>query len=104
MRTFMTRRLKPKGLMTISVGMDKGQVLDRIGSPDILRGSMTSDSGQVVEVWEYIVERTQFSSALDPYYVGEVYWLYFHENKLVKWGKAGDWEAAAHNIQEIRYR
>lgn len=91
-------RLKPKAFMNISIGMAKEAVMEQISKPDIIRGSMVNDSNQTVEVWEYKVE------AINKWYFFESYWLYFYDNKLVQWGKAGDWNKVADNIQEIRFR
>ena len=93
--------LLSKALIQISIGMAKQTVIDLISEPDIVRGSMIDKStGYAVEVWEYNVERRQMG--LMPYYT-ESYWLCFHDNKLVQWGRAGDWNEVK-NIQEIRFR
>lgn len=80
--------------------MNKGEVVERISEPDIVRGSMTNKFEQVIEIWEYKVE-SPLATIFD---FPQSYWLYFYDNKLVQWCKAGDWETAAHNIQEIRFR
>jgi hypothetical protein len=92
-------RLNPKAFMNISIGMTKDTIIERISKPDIIRGSMINNSNQTVEVWEYRVEAEAFL-----FYFPEPYWLYFYDNKLVQWGKAGDWDKAADNIQEVRFR
>ena len=99
MRT-LTGFLKPQALMHISVGMNKDDVFYHIGGPDICRGSFVNNHDQVVELWEYMVLRQEFGA---PAYK-ETYWLFFHNNRLVKWCKAGDWETAQHEIKEIRFR
>ncbi len=99
MRTW-TGFLKPHALMTISVGMTKEDIIYQIGTPDICRGSFINNYDQVIELWEYMVLRHEFGA---PAYK-EVYWLFFHDNKLVKWCKAGDWETTQHEIKEIRFR
>lgn len=92
-------RLKPKAFMNISIGMTKETIIEQISKPDIIRGSMINNSNQIVEVWEYKVEAERFL-----FYFPESYWLYFHDNKLIQWGKSGDWDKTADNIQEVRFR
>lgn len=92
--------LKPYALSNIALGMPKDQIITEIGFPDIVRGSLTNEQGQIVEVWEYVVIRDE----MRPLPYSEVYWLYLHDNKLAKWCKAGDWETAQHEIKEIRFR
>ncbi len=107
--------VKARKLMTISLGMDKQQIINMLGEPIIVRGSMTNKFGQIIEVWEYYIrkEHTSGAKAVITLTMGalfliggqeETYWFYFYDNKLVQWCKAGDWETAAHNIQEIRFR
>lgn len=91
--------LKSQALMQVAVGMTKEQVIMQLGAPDIVRGSMKNDQGQVVEVWEYMVIRREISPL--PY--SEVYWLSFHDNQLAQWCKAGDWQTAHHEMKEIRF-
>lgn len=31
------------------------------------------------------------------------YWLYFHDDKLVQWGEAGDWRKESDRIYEYRF-
>ncbi|MDR3549990.1 MAG: outer membrane protein assembly factor BamE [Candidatus Babeliales bacterium] len=99
------RLIKAPKLMTVTVGMTKNQVVDTLGQPMAVRGSMINESNQVIELWEYYVKRdrtrgAQFLKGGDE----DVYWFSFNDNKLVKWCKAGDWEAAANTIQEVRFR
>lgn len=91
--------LKPKAFMQLSLGMKKQEVIQQIGAPDIARGSITNKFGQVIELWEYKV-----NDILSPVIFAESYWLYFHNNKLARWSKAGDWEKESDHIQEIRFR
>lgn len=44
-------------LAELSLGMSQGDVRDRIGEPTVVRGGVTNRYGQVVEVWEYELER-----------------------------------------------
>ncbi len=95
------RIIRSNELFNLSIGMDKNHVIEEFGLPALFRGSMLDKTGQVVEVFEYSVNTTL------PWFeapVIETYWLYFHNNKLVQWGKAGDWQAKANHISEIRFR
>lgn len=114
-------KIKAKKLMNVSIGMDKSQVLKSLGEPAVVRGAITNKFGQVIEIWEYSVTKGRTSNetarfaiatvcSLGLYsplflYDGEIqdYWLYFNNDKLVQWGKAGDWKEAADHIQEIRF-
>jgi hypothetical protein len=68
--------------------------------PTAARGSMTNKYGQVVEIWEYGLYK-QVDAFHGRY---TYYWLYFHDNKLVQWGEAGDWQKEADRIYEMRFR
>lgn len=100
--------------------MEKSEIIKKLGDPAVVRGSIINKFGQVVEVFEYKVDmgidagRVIVASVATlgliapflPFCRGtvETYWLYFYNNKLVQWGKAGDWEKAADYISEIRFR
>lgn len=91
--------LKPNAFMNLSLGTKKQEVVAFIGEPDVVRGAMINKSGQSIEVWEYRVDDGTFAYDFCP-----IYWLYFHDNKLVQWNKAGDWKKESDHIQEIRFR
>lgn len=65
--------------------------------PDNLIGSRQYPEG-IVEVLQY--------SRYDPWFaqLQERYYLYFLNDKLVTWGRPGDWESQADKIYEFRYR
>ncbi|MQY78046.1 MAG: hypothetical protein GH151_02455 [Bacteroidetes bacterium] len=99
-----------KVLSRISLDMTKSEVFQKIGEPNSVRGSVKNKHGVVIEVWEY---RLCSHATLGPRYPSgvhaihyhyDLYWLYFADNKLVRWGKAGDWRKAADKINEIRFR
>lgn len=114
-------RLIPQAFRCIELGISKQQVIKSIGEPDIVRGSITNKFEQVIEVWEYSVDRGKDAAQIGAELVLtictlglcaplmlsegriETYWLYFHTNKLVQWGKAGDWKKEADVISEIRF-
>ena len=90
-------------LTRISLGMPKPEVVQKMGKPTSVRGSIRNKYDQVIEVWEYRLY--QYSGAIEglsPYY--DLYWLYFVNDTLVQWGKAGDWRKEADRIHEIRFR
>jgi hypothetical protein len=92
--------LQANSFLKISIGMPKFEVINEISAPDIVRGSIINKFDQIIEVWEYSVLRNPYSNF--PYV--ESYLLYFFDNKLVQWGRAGDWKEAEAQIYEIRFR
>lgn len=107
--------------------MTKDQVVNTLGYyPDVHRGSILNKFGQVIDVWEYSVasggvniDSVQKAVVATALVVGtfglllpaltnegtvSYYWLIFADNRLVQWGRAGDWEDAKKQIYEIRYR
>ena len=76
--------------------------------------------GQSIEVYEYEVRKGKtgaqhaagcictvltlgLAAPLWAYDELESFWIYFYNNKLVQWGKAGDWKKEADHISEIRF-
>ena len=88
-------------LMKLQLGMTKEEVVRVMGEPDAARGSMRNKYDQVIEVWEYLL----FKTDEDAMYGRKTpYWLYFYNGRLVQWGEAGDWQREADRIHEIRFR
>ena len=89
-------------LMKLRLNMTKSEVIKAMGKPTTSRGSMTNKYGQVIEVWEY---RT-YNGYLASFHEGQYsyFWLFFSDDELVRWGKAGDWKATADRIYEVRFR
>lgn len=83
-----------RNLTRLRLDMPKSEVHSVLGEPTAARGSIRNKFGQVVEVWEYILDR---GGAPDG-----TYWLYFHDDKLIQWGEAGDWKREADRIYELR--
>jgi hypothetical protein len=100
------KSIRPSKLETISIGMEKSEVINRLGKPSILRGSLINTFGQEIEVLEYKINRNTFWSALatPPDLNIEEYWLYFYNNKLVQWCKAGHWTKEATHISITRFK
>lgn len=108
-------------LQTISLGMTKQEILERLGEPTVARGAIKNKYDQAVEVWEYKLALPTEDSAgeiigksfltLFTFGMGAAtfkgkrnnYWLYFVSDQLVQWGQAGDWRREADRIYEIRF-
>ena len=106
---------------TLSLGMSKKEVKNHLGEPAVVRGAVTNQHGQVIEVLEYILAMPSTDSAgqiiakslgtivslglLAGKFKGErrSFWLYFMEDKLVQWGQAGDWQEERKRISGIRF-
>jgi hypothetical protein len=83
--------------------MSKSEVRQQIGEPSAVRGSIRNKHDEVVDVWEY--HFYQYAGAIEgvsPYY--DAYWLYFVNDELAQWGRAGDWSQEADRIYEVRFR
>ncbi len=99
-----------KVLSRISLDMTKSEVIQKIKEPTSVRGSIKNKYGQIIEVWEYrlcshATLGSRYPSGVHAiHYHYDLYWLYFVNNKLVQWGKAGDWRKEADEIYEIRFR
>jgi hypothetical protein len=117
------KTIHPSHLSRLKIGMSKKEVVEQIGEPSVQRGSMINNFAQEIDVYEYLVDygatAQQYAACtalcictfglLLPLYFclpGRIdpYWLFFFNNRLEKWCKAGDWETTQHNIQEIRFR
>jgi len=88
--------LAPASRMTrLKLDMTKAEVRQAMGEPSSARGALRNKFGQVIEVWDYILDRGTAPDA--------TYWLYFYDDKLVQWGEAGDWRKEADRIYEFRF-
>lgn len=108
-------------LETISLGMTRQEVVTRLGSPRVVRGSVQNKFGQVIEVFEYrftmpVDDGSGMKVSKRVFTVATVglgalvldgesreYWLYFHDGKLVQWGEAGDWNREADRIYQFKF-
>lgn len=117
------KRVKAEKLHSLKLGMSKEQVIANLGEPTMYRGSMKNNYDQVVDLYEYMVDPGFTSDDMALFVLGciytvgllapfyplmhgtlQAYWMYFYNNNLVQWCKAGDWDTAQHSIQEIRFR
>ena len=117
---FVSCATSSKKLTRVSLGMTKSEVMKQLGDPQMIRGSLRNKFNQVVEVWQYKMvlpddgRTLAKKSALTVVTFGvaaytfadkdkENYWFYFHDNKLVQWNVAGDWQRAADQIIDINF-
>lgn len=89
-----------KHMTRISLGMSKEQVIQNLGNPTVARGAIRNKFDQTVEVWEY---RLTLPKTVWSQRDMKNYWLYFVEDKLVRWGEAGDWNREASQIYEFQF-
>jgi len=110
-----------KKLDAASPGMTRTDVVNKVGHPAVVRGILTNDAGEKVEVWEYRVgtgkEFGQFVSeacftaitcgAGAPVLLSSAdtdrHWLYFVNDRFVAWGRAGDWERDVEKIRKMKF-
>lgn len=86
----------------ISVGMMKAEVHSRLGDPVNVVGAKQYPDG-VMEVLQYGYDTNQlFDGRPGP--PGQAYFLYFFNDKLLQWGRAGDWQKEADVVYEVRVR
>ena len=110
-----------KRLQEVSLGMNKKEVSESLGEPDVVRGAIRNKFNQVIEVWEYklalptddsagtIIGKSVFTILTfgmgAATFRGERrnYWLYYYNDELVQWGQAGDWSREADRIYQINF-
>ena len=107
-----------KHMTRISLGMSKEQVVQKLGNPTVARGAIRNKFDQTVEVWEYRLALpedevgSKTATTIVTFGIGAFlfadrdmknYWLYFVEDKLVRWGEAGDWDREAGQIYEFQF-
>lgn len=110
---------KESDLDAIKIGMKKEKAMDGMSSRGYMRGSVLNKWGDIIEVREYQVERPPepafyiagailtvctFGIMFPILFAGgtvDTYWMYFANDKLIQWGKAGDWKEAERIIWDI---
>ncbi len=108
-------------LRRISMGMSQHQVLEELGEPRVVRGAIQNQYDQTIEVWEYLFAlpaddsgaEIAGKSAVTVLSLGmgamafapdtRVYWLYFLNGALARWGEAGDWEKEPERIYKFNF-
>lgn len=115
--------VKRQKLLKIELGMTKDQINKILGQPKLLRGSIINRDRQIVEVFEYDVDTGKSSSQIwsnigyaflaafcnvwifaqgsDSHI--KPFWFFFHNNVLVKWGGAGDWQQEMYIVHEMKF-
>lgn len=96
-------------LSYLEIKMKKESVIDIVGTPDEIRGSIKNVDDDVVTVWQYDLYSKSsawanlglgifpfftiswWTPTLGNYNRPDSYWLYFVNNYLTQWGRAGDW-------------
>ena len=89
-------------LERLELDMNKTQIREALGSPDMVRGSIRNKFDQTIEVWQY--ELAPGNALWSHPENKRTYWLYLCDGRLVQWGAAGDWAREADRITEIRFR
>jgi hypothetical protein len=108
-------------LRQVDIGMSEASVLEVMGEPRSVRGSIRNKFDQVIEVWEYQLalpiedSKAEIAgkSAATVLSLGmgaaifapeeRTYWLYFSDGFLARWGEAGDWEKEPERIYEFNF-
>ena len=92
---------KKNVLENINLNMTKSEVKELMPIPPVIRGSMINKYNQYVDIWEY-----ELVGGVSDVLGGRstLYRFYFYDNRLVRWGVAGEWQREADRIYEIRFR
>jgi len=72
----------------ISLGMQKEEVVKRIGKPNLVVASQRSAEGNI-EVYEYL--RLEFDRYTEKR-VDRPIWVYFVDDEVVEWGPGENWQ------------
>lgn len=117
--TSCSRYAKESDLDCIKIGMKKEKVMDGITQRGVMRGSLYNKYGDVIEVREYQISKNKDASFYVPIAIAtlctfgiaaplffielppDTYWMYFCNDKLIQWGKAGDWKEAERIVWDI---
>lgn len=99
--TYPISQYGPLEISSVAVGMTEGEVRDLLGPPADVVGSMQYTQGHVVTVLQYL--EVEFSYSSDQDRLTKDYYLYFLDNRLLQWGRPGDWQREADQIIEFRY-
>ena len=88
-------------LENLSIGMTKEEVIKSIGRPNNVRTSFVDSKPpyETKELWEYV--QYQYP---DGFGYRDIFYIAFHSNHLVKWGRPSDFQSQPNEINEIRFR
>src|SRR5690606_33293728 len=86
----------------INIGMQKDTVVEKIGKPNMVIASPSTDEG-ILEVYEYL--RIEYNSYTEKNENRPI-WVYFVNGEVVEWGPGEDWQMDNAMAQRIldRYR
>ncbi|MFD2600293.1 DUF3192 domain-containing protein [Sphingobacterium corticis] len=73
----------------VRIGMQKEEVMEMLGRPQMVVSAYTTEAGDVIEVLEYV--RYEHNSLTDQNEVRPI-WTYFINNELFEWGPGESWE------------
>ena len=93
---------EPLPMENLSLGMSKIQVKEALGRPPSSVIGSRFEGDHLVEVWHYMQAYFNWYGGAD--HIQYQYYLYFLDDKLVQWGRPGDWESEADRILEVRFR
>lgn len=86
----------------VSVGMSEEEVRKILGEPADVIGSRFYEEGHIIRVLQYLEAEFNYWGSKDR--LKKNYYLYFLDEKLVQWGRPGDWQKEADQIYELRIR
>ena len=92
--------ISTRDLLKIHLEMSKTDVQSVLEEPVTVRESLTNMYGQIVEVWEYELYKPNHERPTK-------YWLYFHDDVLVKWCEGGgerQWKAEADKVYQMKFK
>ena len=91
-------------MTNISIGMTEEEVQKVLGEPVEVIGFRFYESWHNIRVLQYLEVWRRFSWSSLPDCVKKNFYLYFFDNRLVKWGHPGDWKKEADQIYESKIR
>ncbi len=100
--TYPKSQYRSLDMSSVSLGITESEVRGLLGPPGDVIGSRLYDGGHVVKVLQYL--EAEFSYDFSQDRLNKNYYLYFLDDKLVQWGRPGDWQREADHIYELRLR
>jgi len=100
--TYPKSQYRELDMSKISLGMSEKEVRKILGEPADVIGSRYYEGKHIIKVLQYMEAEFSYTGSEDR--LKKDYYLYFLDDKLVQWGRPGDWEKEADKIYEIRIR
>lgn len=100
--TYPKSQYRPLNLSNISLEMSEQEVRKLLGEPADVIGSRYYEEKHVIKVLQYM--EAEFNYGTEPDRLKKNYYFYFLDDKLVQWGRPGDWAKEADKIIELRIR